>query len=950
MSDHQVASSRTLLSPYNHSSYSQSSDSLVHSLPTRKISSSNFIKLARQASDTAFRSVGLNRKHSDHNLREQATVATSMSSHGGGVYEQNPKVYLYQQHQQQQYLHQHVKTRLHHHPLRPQGDDTVPEEWAMNNQLLHTESCSSDDYYDPPPIVKPFASRSLRRNVSMPDMKGTAATTVNAVQSSCEPRPSRATSPQPSATGAHQVNRSRSRSRPRVQPYHFITTGKANSTTCEPTVVTSNSNGPCEPTTILPKSTPVSSGDERSNIQRTPSRPPRSQNHISPHHNNIKVYQQHQNQIEQQRHHEQQRQRLLTRRQVLSDESLPEYGDAVLSVSCMLDGSNNSDNNNNNNSVNNTNNNLNSKDLPPTPPGPPPSFSLPTRSRRRTESNSETDSITSPTGSLAPVMLPAMGTSLTRNGSSNGGIIPQDVLRSMDPKDVQRVISSTVIASRVYKVLNPEQLESLKKEQEGLQQFVEAMNVSLHIETRMRDASYSLIRLHESNLNIDAVKAANSQLHATTFKMDNIVQKSQQALWRLLAIQRLLLQHETAVLNAGLRRLDNENRDLSRAVMNLETAKGREKEEKLKWKKEHTRLKVQSIMFTPTSPIAATAASEVAVPPTPQLQLVQEQLSVMENYAKELSEDVLQKDEKLGELKIELGAVKGWADDFEASLQQAKQDSSSEATATLAEKTLQEQLSRLQSMIEADYKDFHVHADELQVKVDLLTEENLAFITTASAPSKTCSSDDDTSSSSASSSHSSPLGLTEQQQQERQVRRSWRIRAGFSCSRESVQLHNVLRESLWELDRQIELDERLFTSSSSISDSSSASSASSSCRNSSASTVSSAFSLDNTNANGSIKHAGNESPLVISRRSSSRSTASASSPSSPCTGRLSRTSSTSSSSKFGLREQVLMRDMCSSPEIAAQGLGLVVECEDVEEGLDTIVKEIEQIVMHQQQE
>ncbi|KAG0071309.1 hypothetical protein BGZ89_011028 [Linnemannia elongata] len=952
MSDHKVASSRTLLSPYNNSSYSQSSDSLAHSLPTRKLSSSNFIKLARQASDTAFRSVGLNRKHSDHNLREQAAVATLMSGNGGGVYEQNPKVYLYQQHQQQQHLHQHVKTRPHHHPYRPQGDDTVPEEWAMNNQLLHTESCSSDEYYEPPPIVKPFASRSLRKNVSMPDMKGTAASAANATQSSCEPRPSRATSPQPSATGAHRANRSRSRSRPRVQPHHFIATAMANSSnnnsSCEPTVVTSNSNGQCEPTTILPKSTPVSSGDERSNIQRTPSRPPRNQNHTSPHHNTIKVYQQHQNQIEQQRHHEQQRQRLLTRHQILSDESLPEYGDAVLSVSCVLDGPNN---NNSNNSVNNTNNNLSNKDLPPTPPGPPPSFSLPTRSRRRTESNSETDSMTSPTGSLAPMMLPAMGTNLTRNGSTNGGIIPQDVLRSMDPKDVQRVVSSTVIASRVYKVLNPEQLESLKKEQEGLQQFVEAMNVSLHIETRMRDASYSLIRLHECNLNIDAVKAANSQLHATTFKMDQIVQKSQQAMWRLMAIQRLLLQHETAVLNAGLRRLDNENRDLSRAVMNLETARGQEKEEKLRWKKEHTRLKVQSILLTPTSPITATADSEVPVPPTPQLQLVQEQLSAMENYVKELSEDVLQKDEKLGELKSELVAVKGWADDFEASLQQAKKDSSSDATVAVVEKTLQEQLSRLQSMIETDYKDFHVHADELQVKVDLLTEENLALVTAASAPCKTCSPDDDTTSS-ASSSHSSPLGMTEQQQQERQARRSWRISPSFSSSRESIDLHNVLRESLWELDRQIELDDRLSTSSSSTSGSSSASS---SCRNSSASTVSSAFSLDNTNASGPVKHAGNESPLVIS--SSSRSTATASSSSSPCTGRLSRTSSTSSSSKFGLREQVLMRDMCTSPEIVAQGLGLVVECDDVGEedeekgeGLDKIVKEIEQTAMHQQQE
>ncbi|KAF8947447.1 hypothetical protein BGZ47_009185 [Haplosporangium gracile] len=848
------------------------------------------------------------------------------------------ELYLYQQQQQQHYHHQHIKTRPNYHSLRPQSDDTVPEEWAMNNQLLHTETCGSDDYYDPPPIVKPFASRSLRRNVSMPDMKDTEA--AMPAQSSCERRPSRANTPQPHAAAAHQVDRSRSWSRPRVQPHHFITTAMAHSNNIgsEPTPVTSSINNACEP--ALPKITtlvPASSGDERSNIQQKPSRPPRNQNHTSPHHqNNNKAYQQHQNQMEQQRHHEQQCQRLLTRHQVLSDESLPEYGDTMLSVS-LLDSS-----------INITNNNLSNisgKDLPPTPPGPPPSFSLPTRSRRRTESNSESDSGTSPTGSLAPV-LPAISTSLTRNGSSNGGIIPQDVLRSMDPKDVQKAVSSTVIVSRVYKVLIPEQLESLKKEQDGLKQFVEAMNVSLHIETRMRDASYSLIRLHESNLNNDAVKAANSQLHATTFKMDQIVQKSQQAMWRLLAIERLLLQHETAVLNAGLRRLDNENRDLSRAVMNLEAARGQEREEKLRWKKEHTRLKVQSILFAPMSPIAAT--SEVAVPPTPQLQLVQEQLSAMENYAKELSEDVLQKDEKLGELRNELGAVRGWADDFEASLlrQAHKRDNTSPAeTATAAEKALQEQLRRLQSIIEADYKDFHVHADELQVKVDQLTEENLALVTAAAAPCKKCSSDDDTSSSASSS--RLPLEPTEQQQQELQARRSWRIRPDFS-SRESTELHNVLRESLWELDRQIELDERLSSMSSGRS------SASSSCRNSSASTVSSAFSIDN--ATGFGKH-GSESPLIISRRSSSRSNASSSS--ATCGGgRLSRTSSTSSSSKFGLREHVLMRDMTSSPETVALGLGQVIECEDVgeedevedKEGLDVIVKEIEQIVMHQQQE
>lgn len=87
-------------------------------------------------------------------------------------------------------------------------------------------------------------------------------------------------------------------------------------------------------------------------------------------------------------------------------------------------------------------------------------------------------------------MLPAMGTNLTRNGSTNGGIIPQDVLRSMDPKDVQRVVSSTVIASRVYKVLNPEQLESLKKVTlEGV--FLERSN---DVFVRKRDQSFRTVK------------------------------------------------------------------------------------------------------------------------------------------------------------------------------------------------------------------------------------------------------------------------------------------------------------------------------------------------------------------------------------------------------------------------------------------------------------------------
>ncbi|KAF9934050.1 hypothetical protein FBU30_003560 [Linnemannia zychae] len=846
MSDLKVVPSRNYLSPYDHPSFSASTDSLAQSLPTRKISSSNFIKLARQASDTAFRSVGLHRKASDYNLKEQQTIPADADV----VYEQNPKGYIYQQQQQQQ-----QNSRSRNQYLRPQCDDTVPGEWTSNNQTLRTNSSLSDDYYDTPnpqSIKKPFASKSLRKNTSMPDMKSAAALTALGSQSTCEPRPTRANTPQPPA-------------RPRVQLHHLITTSAL--ACSEPTTVVTSSNSP-QSTEAANSNLTSGSGDDCT--QQIPFRPPRNQHHQSPY---SKLYNQHQKENDQQRHHEQQRQRLFTRHHVLSDESLPEYGDAVLSVSSVplsLEGlaNNNNMSNNNNDSINDNN----GKDLPPIPPGPLPSFSLPTRSRRRTE-GSETDAI-SPSNAILPA-LPVTDTTTLRKGSS--GIIPQDVLRRMDPKDVQKAVSSTVVASRVYKVLNSEQLESLIKEQEELQQFVEAMNVALHIETRMRDASHSLIRLHESNLNIDAVKAATNQLHATTFKMDQIVQKSQQAMWRLIAIQRLLLQHETAILNAGLRRLDNENRDLSRAVMNLETARGQEKAEKLKWKKEHTRLKVQSILF-PTSPLPAEPPAESMPNSHPQLKIVQDQLVAMENYAKELSEDILQKDEKLIELKNELSAVKGWADDFEASIQAKKEGSAT----TASPETLQEQLNQLQSLIEADYKHIQSHTEELQDKVDILTEENLALTTIIKpeAPCKKCSMDE--------SAHitNAPLISEQQQQQKRQTRGPWRVRP--SPTRENSELHNVLRESLWEIERQIELD-----------------------LNSLAPATPSTFSIG-------------ESP-VTSRRSSSRSVASSS-------GRLSRASSTNSlgSAKLGLREQglreqVLMREMTCSPET----LGQVAECDEL---------------------
>ncbi|KAG0018899.1 hypothetical protein BGZ82_000311, partial [Podila clonocystis] len=57
----------------------------------------------------------------------------------------------------------------------------------------------------------------------------------------------------------------------------------------------------------------------------------------------------------------------------------------------------------------------------------------------------------------------------TLNKDANLGILPQDVLKTLDPKTVQKAINTSVIASRIYKVLSAEEIESLKKEQHDLQ-------------------------------------------------------------------------------------------------------------------------------------------------------------------------------------------------------------------------------------------------------------------------------------------------------------------------------------------------------------------------------------------------------------------------------------------------------------------------------------------------
>ncbi|KAF9965074.1 hypothetical protein BGZ70_005454 [Mortierella alpina] len=706
-------------------------DSLDHALPRRKMSGTNLFKMARQASDNAFRTVKLNRKASESHLMAARKAEQAETS---GVYEQNPKVYLYQQ-------QQHQKQQKN----RPHSDDTVAEDWECNNRLLHSPSHQSMDYLEPPPADL-LKSGDLRRNVSLPDMKNAF------VKDAYEPATVRATSPGHLLLPAQAPNRNRSRQR--VQPHHF----NADASSQEPTLA----SNPSSPSDLTP---PTPDDVRPPTPQRSPSRALRRQKSSN-------------GQDQQQ----QLRGRFLTRHLVLSDESLSEYPETEGSSP-------------------------RTKDLPPTPPGPPLAFQQTLRSRCRFESN-DPDPLPVPVLPIASEML---------RKKENCGIIPQDLLKSMDPKDVQKAVSASVIASRVYKVLSPDQLDTLRKEQEDLQQFVEAMNVALHVESRMRDASHSLIRLHESTANMSAVKAATSQLNTTTRKMDQIVQRTQQAMWRLLAIQRLLHQHEGAILNAGLRRLDGENRELSRSVMQLEAARGQEKEEKLKWKKEHNRLKVESILLTGTATII-----EESEPDLQQIQQQQQQhakLESMESYAKELNDHIVQKDEELAELKVQLGSARAWADDFYAAIQarkQAEQDQEEEGAGDLVPSlmndtaTLQEGLCQLQSTVEMELKELDVNNQELVARVEQLTDENSLLICGSPKPAglrvrqRTVSTDSNSSSSNGLTRVDTHLSrmIQHEQNQDKRARRSWRVHA-HAMPHDGSDLRSVLRESLLELDQRI---------------------------------------------------------------------------------------------------------------------------------------------------
>ncbi|KAG0343289.1 hypothetical protein BG000_000008 [Podila horticola] len=432
-------------------------------------------------------------------------------------------------------------------------------------------------------------------------------------------------------------------------------------------------------------------------------------------------------------HHQQQRTRRLARHRAFSQDSLPGHIDTRF---CAVPEP--------------------EKELPPTPPGSASPISPLSASQ------------------LSHVVPFSSSVSLKRQDSI--GVIPQDASRSMDQKTLQKVITQASVSSRVYKVMEQEQVDSLRKEQDEVQHFVEALNVSLHIETRMRDASHSLIRLHENNSNLSAVREATAQLNTTTRKMDQIVQKIQHSMWRLLAIQKVLLQHEGAVLNVGMRRLDNENRELSRTVRHLEEAHSNEKEERAYWKNRHSKLKVQSILFQEL-PIVSTGDN-----------LAMEKTRETETYIKELQDEITKRAENETNLEKRLQAVCNWTDDFSLAVDiRSPTNLASTPKESPSSEHLQDRLKQLRSNVEGEFKRLDTRIEDWKSIVEAaeLAEDQVTKNGRPSVPSPRYSHLD------IANHHRLSLSSLSAS------------RNGDSVPREGSPLQMILDESLIELERQI---------------------------------------------------------------------------------------------------------------------------------------------------
>ncbi|KAF9966966.1 hypothetical protein BGZ70_000562, partial [Mortierella alpina] len=209
-------------------------------------------------------------------------------------------------------------------------------------------------------------------------------------------------------------------------------------------------------------------------------------------------------------------------------------------------------------------------------------------------------------------------------------------------------------------------------------------------------------------------------------------------------------------------------------------------------------------------------------------------LAALENYMKELHDEIHKKDERITELESQLRMVKVWTDEFVGSVEAklGADNSVEDQTQNTSSAGLHKQLTRLQSRIENGFRALEANAHELRIKAqdeEMAKNKALEFAATTLANSSAVVVQAVT----PQRASPQPQQSLHQRQQQSSPTSGSRVRNPFSRSKtllnehpsqhssnNNSDLNMVLNESLLELDLQISLDHQNQSSSSPSSSSS----------------------------------------------------------------------------------------------------------------------------------
>ncbi|KAF9386923.1 hypothetical protein CPC16_007309 [Podila verticillata] len=123
---------------------------------------------------------------------------------------------------------------------------------------------------------------------------------------------------------------------------------------------------------------------------------------------------------------------------------------------------------------------------------------------------------------------------------------------------MQIMISQAAVDSKGFDILMPEAVHGIKRHHAGLSSRIAALTARLSLESKIREAAQSLLKLHAENKKL--AKQASEHLEAANRKVDQVATE----LWKLTQVaadlQRTLLQHTSGVLALGVVRLEDQGR------------------------------------------------------------------------------------------------------------------------------------------------------------------------------------------------------------------------------------------------------------------------------------------------------------------------------------------------------------------------------------------------------